>query len=81
MLRILLALSFAFAGLAFVAPAADASACTTDLNPTDDDGVGATCTVQQVGETCGVSAGAYGDPRPSVSCDPPIIVCVREPCP
>ena len=80
-MRILLAL--ALVGTAFVAtvPAADASACSADANPTDDNGVGATCAVPNTGYTCTVGAGAYGNPGPRVSCQPPIIVCVREPCP
>ena len=75
-----IALLLAFTAVAFV-PSADAAACGADLNPTDDNGVGATCAVYNTGYTCTVGAGAYGDPSPHAGCRPSPIVCVREPCP
>lgn len=77
---LLIALMLALTAVAFV-PSADAAACGTDLNPTDDNGVSATCAVYNTGYTCTVGAGAYGSPGPRVGCDPPLIVCIREPCP
>ncbi len=79
MRALLLALLLALTAVAFV-PSADAAACSTDLNP-DDDGVSATCAVYSTGYTCTVAAGAYGSPGVRATCDPPLIVCVREPCP
>ena len=80
MRALLPALLLAITAVASV-PSADAAACTTDLNPTDDNGVSATCPVYNTGYSCTASAGAYGDPRPRATCGPPIIICVREPCP
>lgn len=80
MRTLLLALMLALTAVAFV-PSADAAACSTDANPTDDNGVGATCRVPNTPYTCSAGAGAYGDPSPRVRCSPDIIVCVTEPCP
>ena len=75
-----IALMLALTAVAFV-PSADAAACTTDANPTDDNGVSASCPVPNTGMRCTVGALAYGDPTPRASCQPSPIVCVREPCP
>lgn len=80
MRALLIALLLALTAVAFV-PSADAAACTADLNPTDDNGVSATCAVYNTGYTCTAGAGAYGDPTPRATCRPSPIVCVREPCP
>ena len=77
---LLIALMLALTAVAFV-PSADAAACSTDANPTDDNGVGATCAVYNTGYTCSVGAGTYGSPGVRAGCSPSPIVCVREPCP
>lgn len=63
-------------------PTADASfagPCSYDLNPTDDNGVAAKCTV--AGITCTVGALRYGsaDPVQFPRCQGPIY-CVTDPC-
>lgn len=80
-MRLLLALALIGSSFLALVPSADAAACSTDTNPTDDDGVGATCHVPNTHYTCTVGAGAYGNPAPRASCNPSPIVCVREPCP
>lgn len=77
---LLIALMLALTAIAFV-PSAHGAACTTDVNPTDDDGVSASCPVPNTPYHCSAGALAYGDPTPRASCSPSIIVCVREPCP
>lgn len=77
---LLIALMLALTTVAFL-PSADAAACSTDVNPTDDNGVGASCPVPNTPYRCSAGALAYGDPTPRASCGPGPIVCVREPCP
>lgn len=79
-LRILVALLLTLTALAFV-PSANAAACSADTNPTDDNGVSATCTIPNTNQSCTVGAGQYGNPGARLTCNPPIIVCIREPCP
>ena len=80
-LRILVALLLTLTAVTFV-PSANAAACTADPNPTDDDGVSATCTLPNTGgQQCTVTAGQSGSPGARLTCNPPIIVCIREPCP
>lgn len=73
MLRIALGLLLAASVLVFAVPATTAAACSTDTSS----GVAVTCHLPVGGETCtaGVDGGA------TVRCDPPIIVCIRDPCP
>lgn len=77
---LLVALMLALSAIAFL-PSAEAAACSTDVNPTDDDGVSASCSVPNTPYRCSVGGLAYGDPTPRASCSPGPIVCVREPCP
>jgi hypothetical protein len=74
MLRALaFALLLAATTLVATASFAEASACGTDTSS----GVAVTCHLG--GQACTATVGADG--RVSTTCDPPIIVCVREPCP
>jgi len=71
MFRLALGLMLAASVLVFSVPAANASACGTDTSS----GVAVTCHVN--GETCTATA----DGGATVRCDPPLIICIRDPCP
>lgn len=75
MIRLALALMLAASVLVFSTPVATASACGTDTSS----GASVTCHLPVGSETC--TAGVGADGRATASCDPPIIVCIREPCP